>query len=307
MQKEQDRTDLVDPFRIHIIGKGAIGLLLGHYLTKNTSNPVSLCLRDNKSNSNFTYQTNTSTLVEDIALTHDVKHQGEINFLIIPTKSYDVLTAFLDVQTRLTHNAVIILCHNGMGTIEQIKPLLSDSQSLFFLTTTMGAYKSKANHVMHTGFGPSALGPINQAAINNQNQVFKVLSHSIPDLSLSNNIKQLLWDKLMINIAINPLSAIYNVKNGELNQPKFALEIFQLLHEAYLVAKEEGVDINFSKILISAYTVMQSTAQNYSSMNRDHTLGKKTEISAISGYIVELAKQHQIEVPHNQSVYLKLS
>jgi 2-dehydropantoate 2-reductase len=52
---------------------------------------------------------------------------------------------------------------------------------------------------------------------------------------------------------------------------------------------------------------MQATAQNYSSMNRDHALGKKTEISAISGYIVKLAKHHHINTPHNKLAYLKLS
>ena len=305
MQKEQDRTNLIKQPQFHIIGKGAIGLLLSHYLTKKTQNIVSLCLRNNKNTSVFHYQNKSK--VEEISLTHSDSSTDKINFLIIPTKSYDVLTAFLDVKNRLTDNAVIILCHNGMGTIEQITPHLSERQSLFFLTTTMGAYKSKANHVIHTGFGPSTLGPINPAAINNKNQVFKVISHCIPDLNLSNNIEQLLWNKLMINIAINPLSAIYNVKNGELNQPRFALEVFQLLHEAYLVAKKEGVDINFQKTLASAYTVMQATAQNYSSMNRDHALGKQTEISAISGYIVELAKQHQIDTPNNKRVYLKLS
>lgn len=305
MQKEQSETSLIEPSDIHIIGKGAIGLLLSHYLTKNTTHSVKLCLRENQKKSIFKYQ--NKELIQDIALTHCNNPDEKIKFLIIPTKSYDVLTAFLDVKARLTDNAVIILCHNGMGTIEQLKPHLSNNQSLFFLTTTMGAYKSKPHHVMHTGFGTSTLGPINQTAINNQNPIFEVLSHCIPDLSLSNNIKTLLWNKLMINIAINPLSAIYNVKNGELNQPRFALEVFGLLHEAYLVAKKEGVDMNFSKTLASAYTVMQATAQNYSSMNRDHALGNKTEISAISGYIVELAKQHQIDTPNNKSVYLKLS
>lgn len=305
MQKKQSGISLIKPSNIHIIGKGAIGLLLSHYLTKNTKNSVKLCLRESQKKSIFKYQ--NKDLIQDIALTHCNNPDEKIKFLIIPTKSYDVLTAFLDAKARLTDNAVIILCHNGMGTIEQLKPHLSNNQSLFFLTTTMGAYKSDANHVIHTGFGPSTLGAINQVAINNQAPVFKALSKCIPNLSLSNNIKKLLWDKLMINIAINPLSAIYNVKNGELNQPRFALKVFQLLHEAYLVAKKEGVDMHFSKVLMSAYTVMQATAQNYSSMNRDHALGNKTEISAISGYIVELAKQHQIDTPNNKSVYLKLS
>lgn len=304
MQKEKNRTSLIPSSKIHIVGKGAIGLLLSHYLTKNTSNSVSLCLRGNQKKTTFNYQNNT--LIEQIALTHSEKNNESIHFLIIPTKSYDVLTAFLSIKDRLTNNAVIILCHNGMGTIEQIKPHLIENQSLFFLTTTMGAYKPKPNHVMHTGFGTSTLGPINQPAINNQKMIFKALSNCIPQMVLSRNIKQLLWRKLMINIAINPLSAIYNVKNGALNQPRFALEVFQLLHEAYLVAQNEGIDISFSKTLNLAYAVMSTTAKNYSSMNRDHNLGKLTEISAISGYIVELAKQYNIETPYNKYVLLKL-
>lgn len=293
------------PSRIHIIGKGAIGLLLSYYLANKSNNLVTLCQRKKREEFTFSYQ--KLNLIEKINLTFDNVHEDKISFLIIPTKSYDVVTAFLSIKARLTDNAVIILCHNGMGTIEKIEPLLSQKQSLFFLTTTMGAFKKNNNLLIHTGSGPSSLGAINQSAIKHKISVFKFLANSIPHMSLSENIQQLLWRKLMINIAINPLSAIFNVKNGALNQPQFALKIFQLLYEAYLVANKEGVKLSFPEILNSAYTVMAATDQNYSSMNRDLNLGNKTEISAISGYIVNLAKQHNIEAPHNKDVYSILS
>jgi len=282
--------------RVHIIGQGAIGLLYGYFL-KSVAD-VTFCLKQPNSAKQYQYQ-----LDKTVELC-DFKNQANndiepIEFVIIPTKAFAVLDAFMQIKPRLTKNAVIILSHNGMGSIEQIAPLLIAQQQLFFLTTTQAAYKASPLHVIHTGSGASNLGPINHAAKQTQHRVAEFLKPALQNLNLVADIDQLLWHKLLINVAINPLSAAYEVQNGQLTAPKFATEVFNLVYEVYLVAQSQGVRLELAKALHLAYQVMRSTAANYSSMNRDITLGKPTEISAICGYVVEMAKLQHIDTPNN--------
>ncbi len=290
---------------IYIIGKGAIGLLLAYHLKLNKQS-VCLCLREKTQTATFFYQHENITAPFDLNQ-EDITSTLPINYLIIPTKSYSVLTAFNTIKPRLTNNATIVLCHNGMGTVEQILPLIKPTQSLFFLTTSMGAYKSDAYKVIHTGKGFSYLGAVNHTAEKNQKVTYQKLALSIPQLIFESDINYLLWKKLLINIAINPLSALYRVKNGELLNPKYALEIFNLVDEAIRIAHCHGLKFKLSEVLTSAYQVMSATAKNYSSMNRDITLNKPTEIDAICGYIVKLGKVYGVKTPYNQAVIRKIS
>ena len=285
--------------RVHIIGQGAIGLLYGYFL-KSVAD-VTFYLKQPSTAKQYHYQVGKS--VELCDFNHQTSNNLEpIEFVIIPTKAYAVLEAFMQIKPRLTKNAVIILSHNGMGSIEQIAPLLVGQQQLYFLTTTQAAYKPAPLHVIHTGQGASNLGPINHAAKQSQHQVAAFLKPAFAHLNLVSDIDQLLWQKLLINVAINPLSAVHNVQNGQLTAPHFASQVFNLVYEVYLVAQSQGIRLELAKALQLAYQVMRSTADNYSSLNRDITLGKTTEITAICGYVVEIAKLQNIQTPFNKQM-----
>ena len=155
---------------IHIIGKGAIGLLYGYFLQSHYG--VTLCLRTQLPFSHFNYWRNEqcTTFTPKI---EDVQSQDDIDCVIIPTKAFSVLDAFNAIKPRLSKKAVIILSHNGMGSIELIAPLLSGQQQLFFLTTTQAAYKQSQQDIIHTGRGISNLGAVNAASKANQATVLK--------------------------------------------------------------------------------------------------------------------------------------
>ena len=289
---------------IHIIGKGAIGLLYGYYLQPHYA--VTLCLRAQLPHSHFNYWRNDECTAFAPKI-EDIESQDKIECVIIPTKAFSVLDAFNAIKPRLSKHAVIILSHNGMGSIELIAPLLRGQQQLFFLTTTQAAYKRSQQDVIHTGYGMSNLGAVNAAAKANQAKVFKNLSVAIPDLHLVDNIEQLLWQKLIINVAINPLSAINQVKNGQLTQPKYASQVLHLVHEAYQLALVQGVKIELHKVLYLVYKVMRDTADNFSSMNRDIAAGQPSEIEAICGYIVQLGQQYNLATPYNMDMLKQIN
>lgn len=119
-------------------------------------------------------------------------------------------------------------------------------------------------------------------------------------------------EKLIVNAMINPLSAIFNRKNGQLfNQPAIAYLMRLLLSEASVVVRSlpelaslPNLDSRFSTSRLENMVkhVAEGTATNTSSMLQDVMAGRETEIDYINGYIIRKGEQLGIHCPHNRRV-----
>lgn len=273
-----------------IVGQGAIGLLAACRLTL-AKYPVELWLRQpaaiqthfNGQHFHFNYACTP------------------LNAVFIPVKSYAVVDAVNSLLPHLTADAQLVLSHNGMGTIEQVLPLLQHEQGLWFLTTTHGALK-QGQAVLHTGTGNSVLAPLNTAAKPQTAAVYQAMDAAIGPVKLAQNITPFLWQKLAVNAVINPLTAIYNCHNGALAQPDYQQQITQLLHEVCQVATAAGCPLHYDDVYHKVQQVITNTAANFSSMQQDIAHRRRTEIDAINGYIVRLAANYNIAVPLNSQL-----
>ena len=159
--------------------------------------------------------------------------------------------------------------------------------------------------MQHTGDGQSIIGGCNTVATANISTTAEILQW-IPDLEISDDIQRLRFEKLLVNIAINPLTAIHNIKNGQLRDLEYQPIIRQLLSEACTVGTAEGFNITLEQAMARAYQVMELTAQNYSSMHQDITHHRPTEIMAICGYICAQGETYGISTPVNDAMRKKI-
>lgn len=105
------------------------------------------------------------------------------------------------------------------------------------------------------------------------------------------------WRKLLVNAAVNPVTAAHGVTNGRLADGPLREEAGRLLGEALAVAAASGVRISRREADDDLDRVVGATAANRSSMLQDIDRGRRTEIEAISGEIVRLAEAKGIPVP----------
>jgi 2-dehydropantoate 2-reductase len=115
-----------------------------------------------------------------------------------------------------------------------------------------------------------------------------------------------LWQKLLINCAINPLTALANVKNGELAQASYRPTLQAICEEVCLTAQACGIFIDANSALEQVLNVIENTAENYSSMHQDIAHKRPTEIDAINGYVVKQAQKKGIDVPVNTQMLLAI-
>ena len=109
--------------------------------------------------------------------------------------------------------------------------------------------------------------------------------------------------KLLVNVAINPLAAIFRVRNGELLAPPHRVLLDALVAEAWPVLRAEGLALDEAAAHARVAAVAAATGANRASMLQDVLAGRKTEIDAITGVLLALADRHGLPAPTHQAVF----
>ena len=293
--------------KVHILGAGAIGISMAHVLSR--QHTITLLTRRDYT-STFSYKVDHEQHTFDtevINLNKQTPALDSIKDCFICVKAYQLKDAFDAIEPFLSPRANIFITHNGMSDLSAYKQRLKAQQGLFFFSTSMGGLKLNDTTVQATGAGETYLGYCNMCAKQRLDRCFSNFFQTLlPHSRVHKNIELLRWQKLLINIAINPLTAVHQIKNGQLRQPQFSSDILNLLNEACAVAHALNIDISLAQALNSAYQVMMRTQHNSSSMAQDKLHGRKTEIDAICGYIVKQGQYHNITTPYNQSMLEQL-
>ncbi|WP_271271054.1 ketopantoate reductase family protein [Aliamphritea hakodatensis] len=291
----------------HILGAGAIGLLwaakfqrAGVNTTLLLRNPAKLAVYSGA------FSIMEGQQVSQIPVPAEALHnpQGKpISHLLITTKSYDALAAFNSVRDRLTDNARVLLLHNGMGPQQTIAAQNPQLQ-VWAGSTTDGAYLNSAFELIRAGHGQTRIGHLKAP---DDQSLSQQLTSCEPALSHSDNIHATLWQKLAINCAINPLTAIYRCRNGELaSHAEYRAHMQVICHEAEQVAAALNIPLFDQPLIDQACLVAEQTADNYSSMYQDVMHGRRSEIDTITGYLCQQAEQLDIEVAENQRLLTQI-
>ncbi len=275
---------------IHIIGNGAMACLWASYF--DNSQQLNFILRNKKSDIFCFIKEPEHTRIQGQAFDlNDLT--SPIDHLIIATKAFDAKNALDSLHPFLHGQTQILLIQNGMGSQQDIAAHYSHLP-IYACSSTEGVHKPSMQTLIHAGVGSNSIGPLTTHAN------FQMLNKWLPEKHFDwfDNIDEVLWKKLIINAAINPLTVLYNCQNGALvKHDKQRRHMMRLCHE--LDALIEKLPFNIPSAFSLAQDICLRTEHNYSSMYQDIKKQNKTEINFITGYIVKTCHTHNIDCPEN--------
>ena len=122
------------------------------------------------------------------------------------------------------------------------------------------------------------------------------------ETEVAEDVRSIVWGKLLINVGINAITALTGIKNGEL----LDLEATQALsraavEEAAAVAKAQNIAVR-EDVVAHVLEVARATGANRSSMGQDVDNRRLTEIGAINGVVVKEAERLGMPAPVNQTL-----
>jgi 2-dehydropantoate 2-reductase len=222
--------------------------------------------------------------------------------VLVTTKAKDALPALKSIHKTLHPNAHLFLFQNGLGFHEKIASAFPDC-SIYYAITTEGAYSTAPFNIIHAGRGLTKIGLFKS---NNKPPIAPDVSfyNKVLPIEFSNNIAEVVWNKFLINCAINAYTVLYNVKNGDLlTLPNAISNINTCCEELARISHIIGLPVSPSELFEKISSVLHSTRHNKSSMLQDIHNGKQTEIDYLNGYIVELSLKHHVSTPENSRIY----
>jgi len=98
------------------------------------------------------------------------------------------------------------------------------------------------------------------------------------------------WAKLAVNAGVNAPTALARVDNGALAEGPAGDVARAAAVEAARVARTEGVDLSGEDAVAALERVLTATAANHSSMRQDVAAGRRTEVDAIYGPVIDRAE-----------------
>ena len=288
----------------HILGAGSLGTLWATRLTR-AGVPVRLILRDEARLASYQAGPGLTLVEQGVAHTYPVIGEtpdspGPIHRLLVACKAYDAQGAIARLQHRLVPDAELILLQNGLGSQDAVAAQLPQARCIF-ASSTEGAFRDGDWRVVFAGHGYTWLGDA---------------QHPTPPLWLddlqaagiphewSTDILTRLWRKLAPTCAINPLTVLYQCRNGGLQAHQ--CEVATLCAELSELLECCGQPAAAQDLHSEVEQVIQATAANYSSMYQDVANARRTEISYLLGYACQAANRHQLVLPHLQQVQMRL-
>ncbi|MHA7963780.1 ketopantoate reductase family protein [Paenibacillus sp. CAU 1782] len=238
---------------------------------------------------------------------------GRFHWLLLTVKQThlgdELLKSLRLFGERAGGRAGILCLQNGIGHLQKIVDATDGKIPVYAAVTAEGARRTGLNEVLHTGNGGIWIGdsPENgqigaNPCDNQQKMLLDALCKAGFSSFLSNEIHNRIFHKLLINSVINPLTALFDVSNGELPKHTRRLELMKGLHaesqEILIAAGMEARPKAWEELL----AVCGNTSQNISSMLSDVRNGKETEIQSINGAILSLGNQYGKPAPLNRAV-----
>jgi 2-dehydropantoate 2-reductase len=290
-------------FNYGIIGLGAIGLGLAHLLKAQNCTLFSraqtsaaqmmprLSVTDvNGETVNVNAQVISLDAVSQI-------HWQAIDLLILPVKCYQLDALVQQINPMLPPNLPVLLMQNGLGGHELLARAFPKNPRYVGATTDAIA-KASAHRIEVHARGELIIGSVEQS------KATPALAHLLnahPKGQWDDHILIYLYKKLAVNAVINPLTAKFKCRNGDIRQHSDLVD--GIKREVFGLYRALSLDIDLQQLSDYIDSVIVLTANNYSSMYQDAVHQRPTEIDGILGVLIKKAAGHNMTLPLIQSLY----
>lgn len=224
---------------------------------------------------------------------------ADVDVAFISVKSHQTAQAAREAEEALAPGGVAITMQNGVGNLEALAEVVGVSRALLGVTAH-GAMLLGPGEVRHSGIGPTYLAAQPDRAATER--IAAMLTAAGFASQIEEQIEQVVWGKLMVNVGINALTALLGVRNGVLIEQKASRDLLRAaVAEAATVARAKGIAIPPDAIE-RTLAVAQATASNRSSMLADVLRQVPTEIEVINGAVVREGAALGIPTPVNETL-----
>jgi 2-dehydropantoate 2-reductase len=281
---------------VAVMGAGAVGGYFGGMLAR-AGHDVELIGRPAHAQAmqanGLRLQTRTFDEQVHVRASTDAADVRGASLVLFCVKSTDTESAALAMRPHLAPEALLLSLQNGVDNADRLRQLLT--QPVRAAVVYVAAEMAGPGHVLHHGRGELLVEP----GQGGDDWVEAFRAAGVP-VDISDNARQALWVKLIMNCAYNAMSAIGQVPYGRLVATGGVADAMRaVVRECVAVAAADGVAMP-AGIEASVLALAATMPEQRSSTAQDLARGKRTEIDHLNGFVVRRGQDHGVATPVNQ-------
>jgi 2-dehydropantoate 2-reductase len=241
--------------------------------------------------------------IKDVKVTDRITNSKEPDLILIATKAWQIKEVRDDIKQIIHPGTIILPLQNGISAAEELAEVIDNSQVAGGLCRIISKIDAPGV-INHFAITPTIVfGELNKSKSDRLSAVKRIFDLAEINSILSDDIEADLWRKF-IGICVSGLLAITKTTYGELRSLKETREMMiALLREIYLLSQKAGIQIEPDFVEKTVAAVDTFPYESTTSLSRDVSEGRPSEIEYQNGTVVRLAAKYNLDVPVNTFVY----
>lgn len=290
--------------KIVVAGPGSMGLLYGGYLS--LENEVFMLGRDSEkmkliNENGIVIKEKDGERCFKVSATTKPGEIGAADLIIIFVKTYDSEKVLESCREIIGENTILMSLQNGLGN-EKALLKFAKPENVIVGNTNQGSSRINEYSINHSGLGKTFLG-VTQGKAERFAYIAEAFERCGFECELSNDVKSLIWNKLMINASSSVLSGLLQVPQGYIAQDEYAWSIEKkLIEELCDVANADGYSFSKEEQAERLFKHLEAAPSGLTSIYHDLKNHRKTEVLSINGAVVDAANRLGVQVPTHELI-----
>lgn len=292
----------MNKMNIGLIGLGVIGAPIAHRIySAQESNFYIIANGERKERFNRSQYFINGDYFNPLIASNSDDVNGVLNLLIVCVKNYSLKYSLIDIRNVITDDTIILPLQNGIFSYDFFKKEFPRNR---VLKGFVQGPNTEINNDVYTyqNSGVMHIGSDDYPEV--AKEVYEYLKKCNVSIQFENDIKHMVWKKLMLNVAGNSITALTGADYSLIKQYSDLQQLcYKAMREFSSVAWEEGVYLSKEDIDDVIDYFITYTGNKKTSMLVDVINERKTENDYLAGTILSIAQKYRIEVPTIKTLY----
>lgn len=294
--------------KICFLGAGALGSTIGALLSEGGSDVWLINHRkehvDAINSRGLIITEGGSDRVVKVKAQGDTSNLEVMDLLIVLVKSFHTEEALRAAGNVIGHETAVMSLQNGLGNEETIASLVGGESVVSGRTYVGGRLEGPGKVVAGILGKKTVIGEMDGRVTDRIRAIAHEFKGAGLEIEVSENIKGMIWDKLLVNAATGPLTAITRLNYGDLyKMEEMAQTAQEAVAEGVAVARKFAVALDTEdpkEIWLRASAGMPDDFKT--SMLQGMERKARSEIDYINGAIVRYGEKAKIPTPVNKTL-----
>lgn len=299
----------LESLNVAVVGAGAVGCFFGGRLARAGANVVLIGRTAPMSAieaNGLTIQGADYRETVRLRTSTELSAARNADLVLFCVKTTDTVRTAQALVPHLNSDASLLSLQNGVDNVER----MHDATGLKAVPAAVyvAVEVAEPGLLLHKGRGDLSIGafPFAAAPVGPQDElrvcrIAQWFEAAGVTCRASGDVVAELWTKLIMNCAVNAISAVAQIPYGRLlDVPDARAMVEGLVLETVAVARAHDVRLPEQDYVAAAFKLIDAMTTQYSSTAQDIARHKATEIDALNGHVARLAERYGVAAPLNR-------